>query len=200
MTKPKISEHMSKLNIKSDNLPPLQRLIVLHFAKSELQTINETVIALSKSYKPTWSAFNSLEKKKLIWKAGVKEYRGREYPFFWLTDEGIITAILEGAEQALLLDKSRKLFPDAKILHCFLEVIQHMNPMVIQLARNVVKNRGKLDFVGLMTILVSDATFESDVETMKKIVAVLKNYPEEYKQAKILIQQMIEQLSQLISD
>ena len=153
-----------------------------------------------KSYKPTWSAFNSLEKKKLIWKASVKEYRNREYPLYWLTDEGIITAILDGADMALLLEESKRLFPDAKILHCFLEVIQHMNPMAIQLARNVVKNKGKLDFVALMTILVSDATFESDVETMKNIVAILKKYPKEYEQAKILIQQMINQLKQLISD
>ena len=75
-----------------------------------------------------------------------------------------------------------------------------MNPIVIQLARNVVKKTEKLDFVALMTILVSEATYQTDVETMKKIVVVLKKYPEEYEQAKILIQQMIEQLKQLISD
>ena len=49
MSKPKKSEHMSKIKLKGSNLPPLQRLIVFHFAKSEPQTINETVIALSKS-------------------------------------------------------------------------------------------------------------------------------------------------------
>jgi hypothetical protein len=191
---------MSKLKVKGDKLPPLQRLVVLHLAKSEPQTINETVKKISKSYKPTWSAFNSLEKKKLIWKADIKEYRNREYPLFWLTDEGIITAMLEGAKRPLLLEKSERLFPDAKIVHCFLEVIQHMNPMVIQLARNIVKNKGTMDFVDLMTILVSDTTFESDMETMKNIVAVLKKYPEEYEQAKMIIQQMVDKLNQLISD
>jgi integrase len=146
-----------------------------------------------------WSAFNSLERKKLIWKADVKEYRNREYPLYWLTDEGIIIAMLEGIEPAFLLDQSKKFYPDAKLLHCFLEAIQHMNPKVIQLARNIVKNKGNIEFVDLMTILVSDATFE-DVETMQKIVAVLKNYPEEYAKAKILIENMIEKLRQLIYD
>jgi len=67
---------------------------------------------------------------------------------------------------------TKRLFPDAKIIHCFLEVIQHLNPMILQLAGNVVKNKGATDFADLMTILVSDANYEVDVQTMKKIVAV----------------------------
>ncbi|TRZ52157.1 MAG: hypothetical protein D4S01_03400 [Dehalococcoidia bacterium] len=199
MTKPKISEHMSMLKIKGDKLPPLQRLIILHLAKSEPQTINETVKALSKSYKPTWSAFNSLQGKKLIGKVDVKEYRGRKYPLFWLTDEGIITAILEGAERSVLLEKGKMVFSDAKV-HCFLEVVEHMNPAVLYLARKVVKDKEELDFVDIMSLLVSDAMFETDVETMKKTFAGLKKYPEWYEQGKIVIEQMIEQLQQLISD
>ena len=200
MTNPKTNEHMSELNLKGSNLPPLQKLIVLHLAKSKPQTINETVTALSKSYKPTWLAFKSLEKKKLIRKTDVKNYRGREYPLFWLTDEGMIAAMLEGANQPFLLETTKTLFPDEKIVHCFLEVIQHMNPMMITLAGNVVKNKGTLDFVDFMKILVSDATFEIDVETMESIVSVLKKYPEEYEQAKMLIKMMIKQLNQLISE
>jgi len=51
-----------------------------------------------------------------------------------------------------------------------------------------------------MAILVSDASFEMDVDTMKNIVSVLKEYPEEYENAKILIQHMIDKLSQLITE
>jgi hypothetical protein len=191
---------MTKPTSKSNRLPRLQRGIVLHLAKSKPQTINETATALSKSYKPAWVAFGSLEKKKLIRKAGMKEYRSRKFPAYWLTDEGIVTAMLEGANRTFLLKESKRLFPDAKILHCFLEVIQHMNPMMMQLAGNVIKNKGTMDFADLMTILISDTNYEIDAEIMKKIVAVLKKYPAEYEQAKILIQQMIEKLSQLISD
>ena len=200
MSKKKSKEHMSKPKTKGDNLPSLQKAVVLHLAKNEPQTINETVTAIGKSYKPAWIAFNSLEKKKLIWKADVKEYRGREYPLFWLTAEGIIIAILEGANRILLLDESKRLFPEAKILHCFLELVEHMNPMVLQLGLNVVKKTGNMDFAGLMTILISDTTSENDAEQMKKLVTVLKNYPQEYEKAKILIEHMIEQLKQLISD
>ena len=196
---------MSKINLKGSNLPPLQSLIVLHFAKSKPQTINETVTELSesygrkKNYKPTWSAFNSLEKKKIICKTGVKEYRGREYPRFWLTVEGIITAILEGAERSVLIEKGKMVFSNAKV-HCFLEVVEHMNPAVLYLARKVVKDKEELDFIDIMSLLVSDAMFETDVETMKKTFAGLKKYPEWYEQGKMIIEQIIEQLQQLISD
>ena len=108
--------------------------------------------------------------------------------------------MLEGADKALLFEKSKKIHPDAKILHCFLEFIQHMNPMMLQLAGNIIKNKGMMDFADLMAILVSDVNYESDEEIMKKIVNVLKKYPEEYEKSKIVIQQMINKLNQLISD
>ena len=100
----------------------------------------------------------------------------------------------------VILQESRKLFPDTKILHCFLELIQHMNPLVLQLARDIVKKKGNMDFVGLMTVLSSDSIFESDADTTKKIFDLLKKYPEEYEQIKILIQDMIAQLQNLIND
>ena len=106
--------------------------------------------------------------------------------------------MLEGADKVLLLEKSKELFPNEKTLHCFVEFI-YVNPKVLQLAYNVVKNKGTIEFIDLMTILVADATSE-DADTLKKIVTVLKSHPEMYEQAKILTQQMIEQFSQLIND
>jgi hypothetical protein len=166
---------MSKLKIKRDSLPTLQKLIVLFLAKSKPLTINETGNALSKSYKPTHTAFRSLEKKKLIWKAGVKEYRNVKYPVYWLTGEGIITAMLEGADKFLLFEESKSVFPDEQLLHCFVEVI-YTTPSAVQLAYNVVKNKGTIELVDLLTVLVADATSE-DFDKMKKLVIVLKKYP-----------------------
>ncbi|MFC1487175.1 hypothetical protein ACFLRN_05760 [Thermoproteota archaeon] len=191
---------MSKLKNESNNLPSLQRAVVLHLAKNEPQTKNETVTAIKKSYKPTWLAFKSLKKKKLIKETGIKEYNNRKFPTYWLTDEGIIISMLEGADKALLLEESKRFFPDAKIVHCFLEIIQHMNPIMIKLAGNIINNKGKMDFADLMNLLISDVNYESDEKAMKKIVEGLKKYPEEYEKAKIIIHQMINQLKQLISD
>jgi hypothetical protein len=45
---------------------PLQKKIVLHLAKSEPQTINETVTSIDGHYKSSWIAFNKLEEKQII--------------------------------------------------------------------------------------------------------------------------------------
>ena len=188
---------MSKLKTKN-TLPSLQKLIVLHLAKSKPQTINQTAKKIKKSYRPTWSAFKSLEKKKLIWKADVKKYNQREFPSFWLTAEGIVAAMFEGADKTLLLEKSRDIFPKEEIIHLFIELI-YINPKFTQLAFNIIKNKGTIELGDVILILYANATSE-DVETMKKIVALLKKYPEMYKQYKKQIEKGINQFNQLIKE
>jgi len=200
MLNQKTSEHVSKLNLNGNSLPPSQNSIILQLAKKEPQTINETAKNLSKDYHSIHRSLESLENKKLVRKVDVKKYRGNEFHRYWLTDEGIIAAMLGGADKELLLKRTRELFPEANIVHCFLEITQHMNPLMMTLANNLIKNKGKLELIDLMMILVSDAVFEVDVETMKSIVSVLKKYPDEYVKMKILIQAIIEKLSQLIAD
>lgn len=200
MSKPTKSEHMSRLKFKSDNLHPLQKLIVLHLAENEPQTINQTVRALSKSYKPTWIAFHSLEKKKLIRKTDAKSYRGREYPLFWLTDEGMIMALMEGACSDRLLEQTKNLYPENKSVHCFLEIVPFIDPEVMSMVYSSVKGKGKLGFVEIATLVLSQAAIPMDIEVAKKLTATVKKYPDEYNKLKIAFQMMINQLSQLISD
>ena len=191
---------MSEFKIKSNNLPPLQRLIILHLAKTNPQTIHETMKKLNKSYKPTWSAFKSLEKKKLIYQIGDKEHRGNKYPTFWLTDEGIMDALIEEAKWDHLLKTCKNLFPDEELLHCLVEISQYLNPEILRLARNVVKNKQKLNSEVIAYILMSNASFETDMNNIASILKILKKYPEEQKRAEVHIQSMIEKLNQLINN
>jgi hypothetical protein len=200
MSKPKKNKHMSKTKMKSDNLPSLQRLIVLHLAETEPQTINQTVKALSKFYKATWIAFNSLEKKKLIRKTDVKEYRGREYDRFWLTDEGMIMALMEGVNADKLLEQTRIIFPDAEITHCFLEIMPLFDPEVVKMAYSNVKGKGTLGPIEVVTLILSGAAMPMEIETGKKIASILKKYPVQYALLKNAVELMIEQLKQLIID
>ena len=200
MSKPKQKKHMSKSKLKGDNLHPLQKLIVLHFAENEPQTINQTVKAISKSYKPTWIAFNSLEKKKLIRKTDVKEYRGREYDRFWLTDEGMIMAMMEGASSEKLLEQTKVLYPDAEIIHCFLEMMPFIDPEVMKMAYASVKGKGKFGFIEVATLFLSQAAMPMDIETAKELKTVLKKYPDQYNMLKLAVQTMIDQLTELISE
>lgn len=200
MSNQKKGQHMSKPTIKSDNLHPLQKIIVLHLAENEPQTINQTVVAISKSYKPTWIAFNSLEKKNLITKTGTKSYRGRDYPRHWLTDEGMIMALMEGANADRLLEQTKILYPDSKIIHSFLEITPFIHPQVMRLTYSTVKEKGKLGFAEVATLYISQAAIGMDFETAKKFALTLKKYPEEYSKLRMAVQLMIAQLNQLITE
>ncbi len=85
---------MSKTKIDSTNLPSLQHLIVRHFTESEPETINQTSKELKKQYKATHCAFESLIKKGIICQKNIYEWRGQKFPKYWLTNQGVLSALL----------------------------------------------------------------------------------------------------------
>jgi hypothetical protein len=200
MSSAKEKEHMSNAKMKSDNLHPLQKLIILNLAENEPETINELTQAISKSYKPTHTAFKSLVRKKLITKTGAKSYRGQHFPRYWLTDEGMIMALMEGANADKLLQLTKNLYPEAEIAHCFLEIIPLFDPVIVRTSYSYVKGKGKLQFAEVAQLILSGAAESMDIETGKKISVILKKYPDQYIQFKFVVQEMITLLSQLISD
>jgi predicted transcriptional regulator len=60
---------MSEKQGKSNNLHPLQKLVVLHLAKNGPHTINKTANSIKHEYKATHVAFEALEEKGVIKKA-----------------------------------------------------------------------------------------------------------------------------------
>jgi hypothetical protein len=186
--------------MKGDNLPSLQKLIVLHLAGNEPQTMNETAKTISKHYKPTWVAFKSLEKKKLVRKAATKDYNGRKYPSYWLTDKGMIMALIEGTTSDKLLTQTKILYPEAKNIHCALEMIPNINPEVMKLIYSYAKAKGKLGFAEVATLSILQTTIPTRIETAKELKIILKKYPDQYNQLKKTTKEMIDQLNQLIND
>lgn len=191
---------MSESNTKSDNLHPLQRLIILHLAKSEPQTINQTTSEIAKSYKPTHTAFKSLEKKKLIGTAYSKPYRGQEYKCYWLTDIGMIMALMEGANSEKLLAQAKKVYPEDKNIHVFLEIAPSFHPEVVKMAYSSVKGKGKIGVAEVILLFLSQPAIAMDAEPANKVTAVLKKYPDEYRKLKTAVEEMINRLSQLIAE
>jgi hypothetical protein len=194
MSKPKESKHMS-------NLPPLQKLIILHMAKTKPQTMNRIAKEISKEYKSTWTAFKSLERKKLIDAQGTKPNSKTEYKCYWLTGEGMIMALLENANSEKLLEQTKVLYPDNTVYHCFLEMMPFIHPEITRMAYSSVKGKGKLGFSELSKLcLAQAASILIDAETAKNLTAILKKYPEEYSKLKTAVKSMIDQLSQLIAE
>ena len=107
---------------------------------------------------------------------------------------------MEGASSDKLLEETKILYPEAKIIHCFLEIMPFFDPEVIRMAYSNVKGKGKLGFIEVATLILSEAAMPMDIETGKKVATILKKYPDEYAQLKMVVQEMINQLSQLIAD
>lgn len=191
---------MSKRKKEGNSLHPLQRQIVLNLSKNGPQTINKTVKNINHSYKPSWTAFNSLEEKGLLTKVGTYDYHGNKFPEFWLTELGILTAILEGASPTDLLAQSREVYPDNQMLQYFLEMIPNFNQDIVRIAFTALKNKGKLEPADLVSIMITQMQTDAPMKTFIRALETLRKYPKEYKQFKQNITQIRENFNKLMEN
>jgi hypothetical protein len=175
-----------------------EKLIIISMAEGKPQDKREMSKAIHKQYKSTWDALKRLEEKKLIKQAGTKPYNNIEYPRYWLTDEGIIRALMEGANPNKLLKQAEKTYPENKSIHCFLEIAPSFDPQVIRITYSSVKGKGKLGFREIIMLFLSQPSIAMDNETAKKLATTLKKYPAEYSILKNAVQKMINELNQLM--
>jgi hypothetical protein len=175
---------MSKHKKQSNTLPPLQKKIVLYLAKTGPQTINQTAKKIKHSYKPSWIAFNSLEEKGIVRKGKSKEYRGNAYPLFWLTEEGVVTALVEGASPIDLLTKTKEVYPNNQILQYGLEMAPHLNRDIFRILLTALKSKGTLEPADLGTIFYIQMDSDPSFERLIKALETMKKYPKQYKHFK----------------
>ena len=193
---------MSKHKKEGNSLHPLQKQIVLHLSKSGPDTINNTVKNIKHSYKPSWTAFNSLEQKGLLTKVRTKPWHGRQFPKFWLTDIGILTALIEGASPADLLTQSRQVYPNSQMLQYFLEIIPNFNPDIVRIALTAFKNKGKLEPVDLGTIFFTQMDTDTTYDKFANALEIMEKYPKEHKRFKeqlTLMRKNFNRLSKIIN-
>jgi hypothetical protein len=193
---------MSTQKTKRDNLPPLQKRIILYLAKHEPQTINETVKGIrsrqyKSSYKSSWTAFNSLEKKGLIKKTDVKTYRGRKYPRFWLSSAGVFVALVEGASPKDLLDRTIKAYPNDKVLQCCLELAPYTGVEGYRVALSAILSKGKFEESDATTMVITQMEGDMSGKQFKQFLEILKRYPEQYERIKKHVEQLTELLDKM---
>jgi hypothetical protein len=193
---------MSTQKTKRDNLPPLQKRIILYLAMHEPQTINETVKGIRSrqyrsSYKSSWTAFNSLEKKGAIKKTDVKTYRGREYPRFWLSSAGVFVALVEGASAQDLLEKTIKAYPNDKVLQCCLELAPFTGIEGYRVALSAILSKGKFEQSDATTMMLTQMEKDLSIKQFKQFLEVLKRYPEEYEKMKKQVEQFNKSLDKI---
>jgi hypothetical protein len=180
---------MSTGKPKGNNLPSLQKRILLYLAKHEPQTINETVKGIRSSqyrssYKSSWTAFNSLEKKGLIKKADVKTYRGREYPRFWLSSAGVFMALVQGASAQDLLEKAAVVYPDDRVLQCILEMAPFSGVERYRTGLSTILAKGKLEEFDATMMMMAQMQDDLSGKELIQVFKLLQKYPEQYKRLK----------------
>ena len=190
---------MSKQQNKGNSLPPLQKRIILHLAKSDAQTINEAKSGIKGHYKSTWTAFDTLEEKKLIKKTNVKIYRNREYPRYWLTQAGVFVALVEGANTRTLLERTIKTYPDDKTLQCILEISPLVGLEGFRIALSAIQDKGKLDDLDAARIILAGAQGDISIQQLKEFIRILRKYPKDYEKTKNQIGQVSTLLAKLVS-
>lgn len=195
---------MSRRGPKGSILPPLQRRIILCLAEEGLQTINEIVknipiLGLAKvcHYKPTWLAVKSLGEKGVIHEVGVKEYRGRKYPQFWLTDDGLLVALTEGGTVEHLLQLTKQIYPNNRTLACYLEVASQMNPEIVRILYSAFNRSGKIEPADLAMVFVAEMQTKDRNQRQKAIIDTLRAYPKEYGSFKKRMNQIMKDLDKL---
>jgi DNA-binding Lrp family transcriptional regulator len=181
---------MSSPKIENHSLHPLQREIVLYLSKNGPQTINKTAKKINHDYKPSNIAFHSLEAKGLIKKVSIYSYRNNEYPEFWLTEKGIITALTEGASPTDLLAKSTEVYPKNPTLTLALEMAPYINLDVFRIFLATIINKGKLEPIDLLTILTTQMETEITFDQFMQAIHTYKKYPKEYNQFKRQLSQL----------
>ena len=183
---------------KSDNLHPLQKLVVLHLSKSGPQTINKTASDIKHHYKPSYIAFKTLEKKGIIRKAKITEVKGRKFPLYWLTEEGLILALTEGASSTNLLKKTKEIYPNNKVLQLGLEMAPHINVRTFKVALTALRTKGKLEPADLISIMITQMETDAPMKTFIQALETFRKYPKEYEQFKQDITQIRENFNKLI--
>jgi hypothetical protein len=172
---------MSTQEGKGNSFPPLQKRIILHLAQSRPQTINETVKGISGHYKSSWIAFNALKKKGLIKETTSKDYRGRQYPCFWVTELGIFLALHEGAKPEVLLRTTLEIYPENKNLQFIIETVPILGKNALDVLYLAVLKKGVIKQEDLTSIFAAQMQKKLNPEQMRQFIAVLKKYPEQYQ-------------------
>jgi hypothetical protein len=164
---------------------PLQRRIILHLAQSKPQTINEIAIAISRDWKTSSIAFKKLEEECLVAKTGKPKYhRGRKFPYFWLTDLGVLRALHEGAKPETLLRATLEIYPENKNLQLLIEAIPILGKHASDVLYLVVKTRGAIEQTDLTSIFAAQTLDKLTPKQIREFVAVLKKYPTQHQQTR----------------
>jgi len=95
-------------------VPILQKNILCFLAESKPHSRYSTMKAIKGHYKSVYNAFDALLEKGIVTEIESPNHLSKKYPVYWLTTAGIFIALVEGANQKMLLNRTPEIYPDDK--------------------------------------------------------------------------------------
>ena len=164
-------------------------------------TRNQTATNLNAHQKASSKAFKRLRTMKLVTKVGQKDYQNTKYPLFWVTEDGAVFALCEGADQKRVLKRALDIYPDNRNLHFALEIMPIFGLDAFKLVCSAFAKKGKLEDSDKAQIYATQMENKFTQDEKTQFVDVLKRYPEQqkpfevaFKKMNISMEKLLEQL------
>jgi hypothetical protein len=171
---------------REEELPPLQKRIVLLLAEKGPLTRNEMTTKLKppSTTKPILYAADSLTRKSLIEVVDQKKRAGREFPQYWLTARGLFFARQSGATGKALLKKTEEFFPEDKDKKIIAELISKIgelknSELILRMIRTLYYPGRQIDIKNVFSLMLSAglADDSKNLDFLADIYTLLQESP-----------------------
>jgi hypothetical protein len=174
-----IPDDLSNSEPKSEFLPPLQKRILLFLARNAPMNKHATAKAMNEHTRSTWLSFKSLEDTGLIKKIDQRMSLGRKRDCYWLTDSGVFLALIEGAKPRKVLERTKEVYPENKVLHCVIEMTRIIGTGMHKIAYSAFLTNGKLEEADKAAMKGAQIQKELSLSQIRELVGIMKRYPEQ---------------------
>jgi hypothetical protein len=175
-------------------LPPLQRQIVLYLAENSPQIKFRISKGIKGYYKSVCKAIKDLLGKKIIAETEKRTFAGDDSIDYWLTPAGVFVALVHGANAKRVLNRTTEVYPDNKMLQCFVELTTYLGTDIYQVGYQAILRKGKLEDSDVSLMLGTGLMKDLSLETVLKVIALIKKYPEQFSGFKEQIVEIMEKL------
>jgi DNA-binding PadR family transcriptional regulator len=183
--------------VKSDFLPFLQRRILL-FLAINVPSNRSAIAKATKEYQTsTRKSLKSLEESGLIKKIDKRIHLGIERDCYWLTDSGVYLALIEGARPKKVLDRTKEVYPENKLLHLIIEITAILGTSMHKIAYSAVSTKGKLEQDDKSAMMSAQLQKELSLEQIQELLAIMRKYPEQVGDMQTKIMEMIEKIKKV---
>lgn len=194
MSQPTEGEHTLKGVTENQYLPPLQKQILLYLAENLPKSKYGVKRGIKGYYKSVYDAIDDLIEKRILVEIKKEEYRSQEHSVYWLTSGAVFVALVYGANVKTVLNRTAEVYPDNKLLQCFVELTTYLGTDIYQVGYQAILKKGKLEDSDVSLMLSTGLMKDLSLEKVLDVIALMKKYPEQFSGFKEQIVEIMEKM------